>query len=100
MRKALTQEQKLIQAGRILQFYLHQLAPGDPNARRACELWDEVCQQRAPVVTAGTGRIGTCEWCGCTDHHLVRGECPTCHEKVRQMPVRPRNATPVLTEDL
>lgn len=29
-------------------------------------------------------RIGTCELCGLTDHHLVDGVCPTC---------RPRCAT-------
>lgn len=25
--------------------------------------------------------IGTCEWCGRLDHHLVAGECPTCRRR-------------------
>lgn len=27
-------------------------------------------------------RIGTCELCGATDHHLVEGVCPVCRPKV------------------
>lgn len=26
--------------------------------------------------------IGTCELCGVTDHHLVKGVCPACRPKV------------------
>lgn len=26
-------------------------------------------------------RIGTCEYCGATDHHLVEGLCPICRPK-------------------
>lgn len=26
-------------------------------------------------------RIGTCELCGLTDHHLVDGVCPTCQPR-------------------
>lgn len=27
-----------------------------------------------------SGSIGTCELCGCTDHHLQDGVCPACLE--------------------
>lgn len=27
-------------------------------------------------------KIGTCELCGATDHHLVEGVCPFCRPKV------------------
>jgi hypothetical protein len=27
-------------------------------------------------------KIGTCEQCGLTDHHLIEGECPFCRPKV------------------
>ncbi|HYW03582.1 MAG TPA: hypothetical protein VFA86_06520 [Gammaproteobacteria bacterium] len=94
-----TNEQKLVQAGRILAFRLQELAGDDPRALEAVALWENVCRSVRPAPQLPQ-TIGTCGWCGCTDHHLVRGECPTCHEKVRQMPELPRNHTPVLTEDL
>jgi hypothetical protein len=41
------------------------------------------------VATTCNGRpayrpveIGTCEWCGLLDHHLVAGECPRCAERI------------------
>lgn len=27
-------------------------------------------------------KIGTCELCGATDHHLVEGVCPACRPKI------------------
>ena len=31
-------------------------------------------------------RIGTCELCGLTDHHLVDGVCPTCRPRCATIP--------------
>jgi len=40
-------------------------------------------RHRIYVAKAVDERIGECEWCGRTDHHLVRGECPECRVKAR-----------------
>lgn len=29
-------------------------------------------------------RIGRCDWCGLTDHHLIAGECPSCRARVQR----------------
>jgi len=37
---------------------------------------------RTYVCTQFPERIGICELCGVTDHHLVEGVCPACSQKV------------------
>lgn len=42
----------------------------------------EATTRRAAATTEQPHeRIGTCELCGATDHHLVAGECPGCRKK-------------------
>lgn len=36
---------------------------------------------RAYVCVKLPVRIGTCELCGATDHHLVEGACPVCRAR-------------------
>lgn len=33
-------------------------------------------------------RIGTCEACGATDHHLIEGLCPACHARTPTIDAR------------
>lgn len=33
-------------------------------------------------MSAPFEKIGTCELCGATDHHLVEGVCPGCTPKI------------------
>jgi hypothetical protein len=42
------------------------------------ELWVEGPCYPLAEVRVWTTVIGECEWCGLFDHHLVRGECPSC----------------------
>ncbi len=39
------------------------------------------------MAAAIVERIGPCEICGLTDHHLVDGICPTCRPKCATMNV-------------
>lgn len=66
----------------------------DALARRHANVQMVVCRLfirgRVECVGRGLGskpvyqavEIGTCEWCGLTDHHLVAGECPQCRKPV------------------
>lgn len=39
-------------------------------------------------------KIGTCELCGATDHHLIEGVCPACRPKVTTVQITMYGAPP------
>ena len=57
------------------------------HGRAARRLSGAVDREGALAVRALTvERIGTCELCGLTDHHLVDGVCPTCRPRCATIP--------------
>lgn len=49
---------------------------------------------KSPELYMAPEKIGACELCGVTDHHLIEGVCPACRPKVTTVQITACGARP------